>query len=154
MKSKVGLADDQADILAREQSKNKLLSQCVRNGRDFKYNAPLSSEDDVNMMFAKIQKLSEEDQLSLMRKKVKFKKMSSLSCLQTLCSSSSTTFLHPKCTKTGFYLIWHYMLLIQLTKKSLLRIYMKSLMPWPHYPLLSPKNGQKNKRSKFRVLIP
>ena len=46
------------------QSKNKLLSQCVRNGRDFKYNAPLSSEDDVNMMFAKIQKLSEKDQLS------------------------------------------------------------------------------------------
>ena len=75
VKSKLGLADDQADILAREQSKNKLLSQCVRNGRDFKYNAPLSSEDDVNMMFAKIQKLSEEDQLSLMRKEVKFKKM-------------------------------------------------------------------------------
>ena len=75
VKSKVGLADDQADILAREQSKNKLLSQCVRNGRDFKYNAPLSSEDDVNMMFAKIQKLSEENQLSLMRKEVKLKKI-------------------------------------------------------------------------------
>ena len=57
------------------QSKNKLLSQRVRNGRDFKYNAPLFSEDDVNMMFAKIQKLSEEDQLSLMRKEVKFRKM-------------------------------------------------------------------------------
>ena len=75
VKSKVGLADDQADILAREQSKNKLLSQCVRNGRDFKYNAPLSSEDDVNMMFAKIQKLSEENQFSLMRREIKFKKM-------------------------------------------------------------------------------
>ena len=71
MKAKVGVSD----ILAREQSKMKLLSQCVKNGQQFKYNLPLSSENDVNMMFTKIQKLSEEDQLTLMRKEVKFKKM-------------------------------------------------------------------------------
>ena len=33
------------------------------------------SEDDVNMMFAKIQKPSEENQFSLMRREIKFKKM-------------------------------------------------------------------------------
>ena len=57
MKAKVGVSDAQADILAREQSKMKLLSQCVKNGQQFKYNLPLSSENDVNM-FAKIQKTS------------------------------------------------------------------------------------------------
>ena len=57
MKAKVGVSDAQTDILARKQSKMKLLSQCVKNGQQFKYNLPLSSENDVNM-FAKIQKTS------------------------------------------------------------------------------------------------
>ena len=52
MKAKVGVSDAQADILAREQSKMKLL--CVKNGQQFKYNLQLSSENDVNMMFAQI----------------------------------------------------------------------------------------------------
>ena len=50
MKSKVGLADDQADILAIQEQ------------------APLP-------VCPKWTRLSEEDQLSLMRKEVKFKKM-------------------------------------------------------------------------------
>ena len=54
----------EADLLAKEQSKNKLLSLCLENGRRLGYNAPVSSQDDVNMMFNKIQKFSEKDQLS------------------------------------------------------------------------------------------
>lgn len=75
IKAKVAVSDAEADILAREQSKNRLLAQCIENGRRFKYNAPVSSQDDVNLMFAKIQKLPEQDKLVLMRKEIKFKKM-------------------------------------------------------------------------------
>ena len=75
IKAKVAISDVEADILAREQSKNKLLAQCVENGKKFKYNAPVSSQDDVNLMFTKIQKLSEQDKLMLMRKEIKFKKL-------------------------------------------------------------------------------
>ena len=75
IRAKVTMSDAHADILAREQSKNKLLSQCIENGRKFSYNAPVSSETDVHLMFTKIQKLPEQDKLSLMRKEVKFKKL-------------------------------------------------------------------------------
>ena len=73
-KAKVSTTDELADTLAREQSKNKLLAQCIENGGKFK-NAPVTSQDDVKLMFAKIQKLKEEDKLVLMRKEIKFKKM-------------------------------------------------------------------------------
>ena len=66
--------DSEADKLAREQCKNKLLTQCTENGRKFKYNAPVSSKDDVNKMFNKIQSLGDKDQLSIMRPEVKLKK--------------------------------------------------------------------------------
>ena len=72
-KAKVSTTDELADTLAREQSKNKLLAQCIENGGKFK-NAPVTSQDDVKLMFAKIQKLKEEDKLVLMRKEIKFKK--------------------------------------------------------------------------------
>ena len=54
VRAKVAVSNAEAYILAREQSKNKLLAQCVENGRKFKYNAPVSSQDDVNLMFTKI----------------------------------------------------------------------------------------------------
>jgi hypothetical protein len=37
MRSKVPFTDSEADILAREQSKNKLLVLCLENGKKFKY---------------------------------------------------------------------------------------------------------------------
>ena len=43
IKAKVAVSDAEANILAREQSKNKLLAQCVENGKKFKYNAPVLS---------------------------------------------------------------------------------------------------------------
>ena len=33
MKAKIDVTDSKADILAREQSKNKLIAQCAENGR-------------------------------------------------------------------------------------------------------------------------
>ena len=75
VKAKVAVADAEADILAWEQSKNKLLAQCIESGRRFKPNAPVSSQDDVNLMFTFIQKLPEQDKLFLMRKEIKFKKL-------------------------------------------------------------------------------
>ena len=49
------LSDAEADILAQEQVKDKLLYRYIENGRQIKYNAPESSQDDVNLMFTKIQ---------------------------------------------------------------------------------------------------
>ena len=43
MKSKLSLSDAETEKLVREQSINKLLAQCVENGRKHKYIAPLSS---------------------------------------------------------------------------------------------------------------
>ena len=53
-----------------DASKNKVLSLCLENGR-----RPVYLQDDVYMMFNKIKKLSEQDQLSIMQREVKFKKL-------------------------------------------------------------------------------
>ena len=74
MNSKLALKNSEADKLAKEQSKNKLLSLCMENGRKFKYRAPVSSQDDVNKMYNSLQKLDENDQLSVMRREAKLKK--------------------------------------------------------------------------------
>ena len=74
-RAKIAITDEQADLLAREQAKNKLLSQCIENGTQFNFNVPVSSQKDVHLMFSKIQKLSEKDKLTIMRREVKFKKM-------------------------------------------------------------------------------
>ena len=57
IRSKIAISDSEADILAREQTKNKAMSLCIENGKRFKYNAPVSSQEDVNKMYNKIQKL-------------------------------------------------------------------------------------------------
>ena len=75
VRSKLAITDSEADKLAREQCKNKLLHHCLENGRKFKYDAPVSSQDDVNKLYTKIQKLGEQDQLSVMRREIKFKKI-------------------------------------------------------------------------------
>ena len=75
IRSKLTVTDSEADILAREQGKNKLLSQCLENRKKFKYDAPVSSQNDVNKLLTKIQGLNESDQLSIMRREVKFKKL-------------------------------------------------------------------------------
>ena len=61
--------------LTFSQSKNKLIAQCAENGRKHNYHGPVTSQDDINLMFAKIQKFSEQDKLSLMRKEIKVKKL-------------------------------------------------------------------------------
>ena len=75
MKARISVTDAEADILAREQSKNKLIAQCAENGRKHNYFGPVTLQDDVKLMFAKIQKFSEQDKLSLMRKEIKVKKL-------------------------------------------------------------------------------
>merc|ERR1711911_463984 len=73
IRAKIAISDTESGILAREQTKNKALALCMENGKRFKYNAPVSSQEDVNQMFNKIQKLSEPDQLSVMRSEIKLK---------------------------------------------------------------------------------
>ena len=53
----------------------KWIADAIHNEKCFKYNAPVSSQEDVNKMYNKIQRLSEQDQLSIMRREVKFKKL-------------------------------------------------------------------------------
>ena len=54
MKSKFSSAASEADVLAKEQSKNKLLSLCLENGKRYKYDAPVSSQNYVYKIFNKI----------------------------------------------------------------------------------------------------
>ena len=75
MRAKLSLTESETEKLAKEQSKNKLLSQCLENGKRFKYDSPVSSQNDVNKLFTRIQKLNEQDQLSIMRREIKFKKL-------------------------------------------------------------------------------
>ena len=75
IRAKIAISDTESDILAREQTKNKALALRMENGKRFKYNAPVSSQEDMNKMHNKIQRLSEQDQLSIMRREVKFKKL-------------------------------------------------------------------------------
>ena len=75
VRSKLSLSNSEADKLAKEQSKNKLLSLCLENGQKFKYNAPVSSQEDVNQLYSQIHKHSEQDQLAVMRQEIKFKKV-------------------------------------------------------------------------------
>ena len=75
MTAKLSIKDSEAEKLAKEQAKNKLLALCLENSRRFKYDVPVSSHDDVNKLYACIHKLSEQDQLSVMRKEIKFKKV-------------------------------------------------------------------------------
>ena len=58
MKAKIDITDSEADI-AQEQKNNKLITQCAENGRKYNYHGTVTSQDDVNLMFAKIQKFSE-----------------------------------------------------------------------------------------------
>ena len=51
------------------------MSLCSDNGRKFKYNTPVSSQEDVKTMYNKIQKLSEQDHQSILRREIKFKKL-------------------------------------------------------------------------------
>ena len=75
MRSKLAISDSDADKLAREQTKNKLLNRCVENGRKFKYQAPVSSVNKFNKKYNKIQGLNEHDQLAVMRTEIKLKKI-------------------------------------------------------------------------------
>ena len=75
LKSKLSLTDADADKLAREQSKNKLLALCLENGKKHKYIAPLAFQADVRKCYNRIKKLNEQDQLSILHRNVKFKKV-------------------------------------------------------------------------------
>ena len=74
MKAKLALTDSEADKLARDMAKNKLISLCVQNGTKHKYIAPLSSQAEVKKCYDRIKKLSEQDQLAILRREVKLKK--------------------------------------------------------------------------------
>ena len=62
MRSKWTLTDTEVDMLVREQSKNKLLALCLENGKKHKYNAPLTSQDDVKKCYDRIKKGSQVQQ--------------------------------------------------------------------------------------------
>ena len=64
----------EADKLARDMTKNKLISLCVQNETKHKYIPPLSSQAEVKKCYDRIKKLSEQDQLAILRREVKLKK--------------------------------------------------------------------------------
>ena len=100
MRCKLASAAPESDLLAKEQSKNKVLSLCLENGRRLGFNSPVSSQEDVNMMYNKVKKLSEQDQLSIMRQEIKFKKILFSELPPDYPLSSSTTSLQDLCSKT------------------------------------------------------
>ena len=54
MRSKLALTDPEADKLAREQSKTKAMALCRDNGKKHKYDAPLTSQDEVHKCYNRI----------------------------------------------------------------------------------------------------
>ena len=116
MKAKLALTDSEADKLARDMAKNKLISLCVQNGTKHKYIAPLSSQAEVKKCYDRIKKLSEADQLAILRRKVKLKK-ALFSEMQNDFSISSSTISQPnRCMKICLLCTQ----LTHLTKRSLL----------------------------------
>ena len=55
------VTESEIEKLAKEQLKNKLLFQSLENGRKFKYDAPVSSQNDFNKLYTKIPKFNEQD---------------------------------------------------------------------------------------------
>ena len=70
--SQIGI-DRQADKLARDMAKNKPISLCVQKGTKHKNIAPLSSQVEVKKCYDRIKKLSEQDQLAILRRERKLK---------------------------------------------------------------------------------
>ena len=50
-RAKLAITDEQANLLAKEQAKNKLLSQCVAYGQQFNFNAPVASQAESSLCF-------------------------------------------------------------------------------------------------------
>ena len=73
MKAKLALTDSGSNKLARDMAKNKQISLCVQNGTKHKYIAPLSSLAEVKKCYDRIKKLSEANQLTILRQEVKLK---------------------------------------------------------------------------------
>ena len=71
MKAKLALTDSGSNKLARDMAKNKQISLCVQNGTKHKYIAPLSSLAEVKKCYDRIKKLSEANQLTILRQEVK-----------------------------------------------------------------------------------
>ena len=59
MKSKLALTDTEADKLARDMAKNKLISLCVQNETKHKYIAPLSSQAEVKQCYDRIKPVAQ-----------------------------------------------------------------------------------------------
>ena len=73
MKSKFALTNPGADRLVKEQSKNKVMALCRDNGKKHKYDAPMSSQ--VHKCYNQIKMLKEQDQLFILRREIKLKKI-------------------------------------------------------------------------------
>ena len=112
-KVKIAVSDELADALAREQAKNKLLAQCMENGKKFKYFALVASQDNVKIMFAKIKMLGKKDQLSLLRTEIKFEREGFFELPCDFLFRQMISLL-TKCLKTS----WLYMQWNQPTKIS------------------------------------
>ena len=89
----------EADKLGRDMTKNKLISLCVQNETKHKYIPPLSSQAEVKKCYDRIKKLSEQDQLAILRREVKLKKALFSESQVSLYISSSTISLPNKFKK-------------------------------------------------------
>ena len=86
----IAATNEQADILAKEQAKNKLLSQWIENGKKFNFNVSRSSQRDVYLSIWKNQLLCESNKFTIMRRE--YKKMIFLESL-------SVQTIQPHCCK-------------------------------------------------------
>ena len=75
MRSKLFLTDPEADKLAREQSKTKAMALCQDDGKKHKYDAPLTSQDEVHKCYNRIKMLKEQDKLAILRREIKLKRI-------------------------------------------------------------------------------
>ena len=73
----MSVTDAEANILARKQSKFKLIALCKENGDYYKYHAPFSSQAEVKKCYDRIKKMSKILCREVKLKKVMFSEMPS-----------------------------------------------------------------------------
>ena len=119
------------------------------NGRIFKYNAPVSSQEDVNKLYSQIHKHSEQDQLAVMRREIKFKKV--------VFSELPDDFVLFKQYNISAKQMYQNLLAlhsINAAHQSRLRIFLQSLTQWIHFQSGSKQRSQKPKQQIKSQIVP
>ena len=69
------MTDAEADILAKKQSEFKFIALCKENKDKHSYHTPFLSQAEIKKCNDRLKKLSKQDQLSILHREIKLKKV-------------------------------------------------------------------------------